>query len=67
VVDAAEDTVSWEQLWYTVCGLLALAGARLLDRWLPPAHGNASTTVVVTTPPSDEESSGRHRRHRDEE
>ena len=25
-----------EQLWYTICGLLALAAARLLNRWLPP-------------------------------
>jgi hypothetical protein len=55
--------VSWEQLWYTLCGLAALAGARLLDRWLPP-HPPPATTVVVNAPlpDDDDDGDGRHRK-----
>ena len=42
--------MSWEQLWYTIVGAMALIGARLLDRWLPP-HPPPVTTVVVNQPP----------------
>lgn len=58
--------MSWEQLWYTICGMLALAGARMLDHWLPPAHSNApAPTTVIVNPPPDADT-GRHRRRRDD-
>lgn len=44
--------MTWDQVWYTIVGALALIGARLLDRWLPP---HPTTTVVVQAQaPADE-------------
>ena len=45
--------MTWEQFWYTIVGALALIGARLLDRWLPP-HPQPTTTVVVNPPPDND-------------
>jgi hypothetical protein len=46
--------------------MLALAGARMLDHWLPPAHSNApAPTTVIVNPPPDADT-GRHRRRRDD-
>lgn len=56
--------MTWEQFWYTVVGALALIGARLLDRWLPP-HPTTSTTVVVM-PHDDDDPPGRHHRREDQ-
>lgn len=42
-----------EQLWYTLCGLLALAAARLLNRWLPPLGMTHETPAATTTTPPE--------------
>lgn len=43
-----------EQLWYTLCGLLALAAARLLNRYLPPIGMTHETPPAVAPPPAVE-------------